>query len=233
MEIMYYDWTYLFVVIGAIIAMAASSKVKTTYHKYAKVGSRIGITAAEAAERILHSEGIYDISINHIAGELTDNYNPRTNEISLSDAVYNSTSIAAIGVAAHECGHAIQYEKGYAPIKWRNAVLPLANIGSRLSWPLIIIGLIFSFTEQSFLVSLGIFLFSFAVLFQLITLPVEFNASNRALKILVSGGILYEEERDGAANVLKAAAMTYVAAAANAIIQLLRLIYLFGGRSRD
>lgn len=233
MEIMYYDWTYLFVVIGAIIAMAASSKVKTTYHKYAKVGSRIGITAAEAAERILHSEGIYDISINHIAGELTDNYNPRTNEISLSDAVYNSTSIAAIGVAAHECGHAIQYAKGYAPIKWRNAVLPLANIGSRLSWPLIIIGLIFSFTEQSFLVSLGIFLFSFAVLFQLITLPVEFNASNRALKILVSGGILYEEERDGAANVLKAAAMTYVAAAANAIIQLLRLIYLFGGRSRD
>ena len=230
---MYYDWTYLFVVIGAIIAMAASSKVKTTYHKYAKVGSRIGITAAEAAERILHSEGIYDISINHIAGELTDNYNPRTNEISLSDAVYNSTSIAAIGVAAHECGHAIQYAKGYAPIKWRNAVLPLANIGSRLSWPLIIIGLIFSFTEQSFLVSLGIFLFSFAVLFQLITLPVEFNASNRALKILVSGGILYEEERDGAANVLKAAAMTYVAAAANAIIQLLRLIYLFGGRSRD
>ena len=233
MEIMYYDWTYLFVVIGAIIAMAASSKVKTTYHKYAKVGSRIGITADEAAERILHSEGIYDISINHIAGELTDNYNPRTNEISLSDAVYNSTSIAAIGVAAHECGHAIQYAKGYAPIKWRNAVLPLANIGSRLSWPLIIIGLIFSFTEQSFLVSLGIFLFSFAVLFQLITLPVEFNASNRALKILVSGGILYEEERDGAANVLKAAAMTYVAAAANAIIQLLRLIYLFGGRSRD
>lgn len=233
MEIMYYDWTYLFVVIGAIIAMAASSKVKTTYRKYAKVGSRIGITAAEAAERILHSEGIYDISINHIAGELTDNYNPRTNEISLSDAVYNSTSIAAIGVAAHECGHAIQYAKGYAPIKWRNAVLPLANIGSRLSWPLIIIGLIFSFTEQSFLVSLGIFLFSFAVLFQLITLPVEFNASNRALKILVSGGILYEEERDGAANVLKAAAMTYVAAAANAIIQLLRLIYLFGGRSRD
>lgn len=230
---MYYDWTYLFVVIGAIIAMAASSKVKTTYRKYAKVGSRIGITAAEAAERILHSEGIYDISINHIAGELTDNYNPRTNEISLSDAVYNSTSIAAIGVAAHECGHAIQYAKGYAPIKWRNAVLPLANIGSRLSWPLIIIGLIFSFTEQSFLVSLGIFLFSFAVLFQLITLPVEFNASNRALKILVSGGILYEEERDGAANVLKAAAMTYVAAAANAIIQLLRLIYLFGGRSRD
>ena len=230
---MYYDWTYLFVVIGAIIAMAASSKVKTTYHKYAKVGSRIGITAAEAAERILHSEGIYDISINHIAGELTDNYNPRTNEISLSDAVYNSTSIAAIGVAAHECGHAIQYAKGYAPIKWRSAVLPLANIGSRLSWPLIIAGLIFSFTEQSFLVSLGIFLFSFAVLFQLITLPVEFNASNRALKILVSGGILYEEERDGAANVLKAAAMTYVAAAANAIIQLLRLIYLFGGRSRD
>lgn len=232
---MYYWWdpTYVLVVIGAVICMMASAKVKTTYAKYSKYRSMSGLTGAEAAERILKHAGIYDVTIGHISGNLTDHYNPKTKVLNLSDSVYGSTSVAAIGVAAHECGHAIQHQMGYFPLILRGMLVPVANFGSTMAWPLILIGLLFHSSTGSFLVELGIIFFSLAVLFQLVTLPVEFNASNRAVQILGSTNMLQDEELRYTRKVLGAAALTYVASAAAAILQLLRLVLLFGGRDDD
>lgn len=230
----YFDPTYILIIIGMVLCLAASAHVNSTFNKYSRVRSNSGMTGAQAAQRILESQGIYDVSIRHISGNLTDNYNPSTKVLSLSDATYGSTSVAAIGVAAHECGHAMQHNKGYAPISVRNALVPFANWGSRLSWVLIIIGIIFygQGTGQT-MINIGIFAFSLAVLFQIVTLPVEFNASNRAIRVLESTDIFGTSELKCTKKVLGAAALTYVAAAASSILQLLRLILLFGGRDDD
>lgn len=228
---MYYDATYLLVIIGVIITLLASSRVKTTYAKYAKVRSMSGLTGAEAAKRILQASGIYDVKIERVSGQLTDHYDPRKKILRLSDTVYGGMNVAAIGVAAHECGHAIQDQNEYIPLKFRGVLVPVANFGSTLAWPLIIAGLLLGGLES--LVTFGILLFSVAVLFQIVTLPVEFNASRRAIAMLSQTGILYEDELNKTKKVLNAAALTYVAGAAAAILQLLRLIILFGGRRRD
>ena len=227
----YYSWfdpTYILVLIGAAICMIASARVNSTFNKYSKYRSMSGMTGAQAAERILQSAGIYDGTVQHVSGRLTDHYDPRNKTLNLSDSVYASASVAAVGVAAHECGHAIQHQKNYAPLTIRGALVPVANFGSAQAWPLIIIGLVFG--AGSFLVNLGIIFFSAAVLFQLVTLPVEFNASARAVRILNDTGILGQEELGYTKKVLGAAALTYVASAAAAILQLLRLIILFGGK---
>lgn len=226
-----FDWTYLLVIIGLVITLFASFKVKSTFAKYSRVRSLSGITGAQAAERLLHAEGLYDVQIERVSGNLTDHYNPRTKVLSLSDSVYGSNSIAAIGVAAHECGHAIQHAKGYAPLGLRSTLVPVANFGSMAAWPIIVIGVIMG--SYSFLINLGIILFSIAVLFHLITLPVEFNASRRAITRLGETNILYGDELNKSKKVLSAAALTYVAAAAAMVLQLLRLVILFGGRRRD
>ena len=224
------DWTYLLVIIGAVISMIASSRVNSEFRKYSRVASRSGLTGAQAAMELLHSQGIYDVSVQHIAGNLTDHFDPRNKTVSLSDPVYNSTSLAAIGVAAHECGHAMQHDKGYAPLAIRSALVPVANIGSTLSWPLIIIGLLIGGSASSFLINLGIIFFMGALLFQIVTLPVEFDASARALRLLESTGMMAQDEVSGSRKVLKAAALTYVAAVAASILQLLRLIALANRR---
>ena len=210
-----FDPTYILVLIGVIISLWASAKVKTTYAKYSRVRSMSGMTGAQAAERILYSAGIYDVRIEHVRGDLTDHYDPRNRVLRLSDMVYGSTSVAAIGVAAHECGHAVQDQKDYAPLRIRNSLVPVANFGTMAAWPIIILGLIFG--ASSFLINLGILLFSLGVLFQLVTLPVEFDASRRAIEMLGSQGILYGDEVRQTRKVLSAAAMTYVAAAAAAM----------------
>ena len=225
-----FDGTYLLVVIGAVLAMIASAKVKTTYAKYGKVASHRGMTAMEAARRILDNAGLQQVRIERIAGDLTDHYSPNELVLRLSDTTIHSTSVAAIGVAAHECGHAIQHAKKYAPLSIRNTIVPVVNIGSKLSWPMILIGVMFGVTG---FLDLGILFFSFSLIFQLITLPVEFNASSRALQILERSGMLYEDELRGAKKVLSAAAMTYVAAAVASLLSLLRLIILYGGRRRN
>lgn len=227
----YFDPTYVLVLIGVVLSLIASAKVKSTFGKYSYVRSMSGMTGAEVAQRILHSSGIYDVQIQRVPGHLTDHYDPRSKVLRLSDSVYGQSSVAAIGVAAHECGHAIQHARSYVPLKVRGALVPVVNFGSAVSWPLILIGLLFAQSQS--LVYLGIFLFSFAVLFQLVTLPVEFNASRRAIKKLDEIGILNGEELNHSKKVLNAAALTYVAAAAASILQLLRLIILFGGRDRD
>ena len=229
---MYYmfDPTYVLILIGVVISLAASAKLRGTYQRYAGVRSRCGMTGEEAARQLLRSQGIYDVTIRRVRGNLTDHYDPRTKTVNLSDSVYGSTSIAAIGVAAHECGHAMQDAQGYAPLRFRSALVPVANFGAQLSWPLIIIGLLLG---GSSLVSLGILLFSLAVLFQLLTLPVEYNASHRAVTLLDSIGILQGQEVGQTRSVLNAAALTYVAAAAASILQLLRLFILFGNRRDD
>lgn len=228
----YFDPTWILVLIGAVICMIASARVKTTFSKYSKVRSRTGMTGAEAARRLLDSQGIYGVQILPVSGSLTDHYDPRDKTLKLSQSVYGSTSVAAIGVAAHECGHAIQDEVGYGPLRLRTAFVPVANFGSSISMILIVAGLIFGARNGSYsiLVNIGILCFSLAVLFQLITLPVEFNASRRALVLLRENGILYEDEAAQTRKVLSAAALTYVAGALSAILQLLRLIILFGGR---
>lgn len=228
---MFYDPTYILVIIGIVLALAASAKVKSTFAKYSKVRSVSGMTGADAAKRILNSAGIYDVRIERISGDLTDHYDPKNKVLRLSDSVYGAMSVAAIGVAAHECGHAIQDQKNYAPLRIRASLVPVANIGSMLAWPIIILGVVVGAFET--LVPFGIILFSAAVLFQLVTLPVEFNASNRAISVLDSTGILGSEEIRYTKKVLSAAALTYVASAATAILQLLRLVLLFGGRNRD
>ena len=229
----YLDPTYTLVLIGAVICMIASANVKSTYKRFAQMRSMTGMTGAQVAERLLRSAGINDVSVGHVPGELSDHYNPAKKVVNLSDAVYNSASVAAIGVAAHECGHAIQHAKGYAPLKFRTWFVPVANFGSKLAWPLILIGLFINAESSQLIIDAGILLFSFAVIFQLITLPVEFNASSRALVLLEQQGILTEQELPYTKKVLKAAAYTYVASAASAILQLLRIIMLFGGRRRN
>ena len=229
----YYDWTYILVLIGALICIAASARVKSVFSRYSRVRSHSGLTGREAAEQILHRNGIYDVQVIHIAGNLTDHYDPRNKTLGLSDTVYNSASVAAVGVAAHECGHAVQHSVGYAPLSIRGALVPVANFGSMAAWPLIIIGLFMNGQTAALFINLGILLFSAAVLFQLVTLPVEFNASNRAVKVLETSGMLYPDEVGSVKKVLTAAALTYVASAASMILQLLRLIILTGGRRRN
>lgn len=227
----YYDATYMLIIISALISLFAQFLVNSRFSKYSRVRSRSGMTGAQAAERILQSQGIYDVAIQRVSGKLTDHYDPRNKTLNLSDAVYASTSVAAVGVAAHECGHAIQHARGYAPLSFRSALVPVANIGSQLSWLFIILGIFFGGSHT--LIMIGILMFSAAVLFQLVTLPVEFNASGRALKLLSETGILQKDEVSDTRKVLSAAALTYVAAAATAVLQLLRLLRLFGGNDRD
>jgi uncharacterized protein len=225
----FYDPTFILVIIGMVISMAASAYVKSTFSKYDKISSRNNITGTKAAQYILESQGINNVGVQAIAGDLTDNYNSGNKMLSLSQATAQSTSVAAIGVAAHECGHAVQDAKGYLPLRIRHAIVPVANIGSAVSIPLILIGVLL---RGSFLINLGILAFSLAFIFQLVTLPVEFDASRRALRILADGGLLTEEEVPQARKVLFAAALTYVAAAVATLLQLLRLIILFGNNNR-
>ncbi|MDF2944383.1 MAG: putative rane protein [Herbinix sp.] len=228
----FFDSTYILVLIGVVLSLAASAKVKSTFAKYSRVRSMSGLTGAQAAERLLQASGIYDVQIEQVSGNLSDHYDPRHKVLRLSDSVYGQTSLAAIGVAAHECGHAIQHQNSYVPLKFRGALVPVANIGSMAAWPIILIGLFLGGSQ--YLIDLGIILFSVAVLFQVVTLPVEFNASTRAIARLGETGILSNEELRQSKKVLDAAALTYVAAAAATILQLLRLILLFGGgRNRD
>lgn len=226
-----FDSTYILVVIGMILSLWASARVKNTYAKYSKERSLSGMTGAQAAQRILSMAGIYDVTIKYVPGNLTDHYDPRNKTLNLSDAVYGSSSVAAVGVAAHECGHAIQHDRGYAPLKLRSALVPVASFGANISWPLILVGLLFG--GNGTLIQLGILLFSLAVAFQLVTLPVEFNASKRAMTMLEDTGVLYADELAKTRKVLNAAALTYVAAAASSILQLLRLVLLFGGNRRS
>ncbi len=226
----YYDPTYILILIGLALSLLASAKVNSTYAKYSRVRSMTGMTGREAAERILYQAGIRDVRVEHIRGSLTDHYDPSSRTVRLSDATYDSPSVAAVGVAAHECGHVLQHYQGYVPLKLRTALVPAANIGSRLGLPLILIGMLLG--ANSTLVTIGIWVFSLAVLFQVVTLPVEFNASHRAVQLLERQGILAGEEVGQCRKVLSAAALTYVAAAAASILQLLRLILLFGGRDR-
>lgn len=229
----YFDPTYILVIIGLLLSMWAQYMVSSRFKKYSKVRSARNITGAQVADAILRSQGIYDVRIEHIAGNLSDHYDPRNKVLRLSDSTFNSTSVAALGVAAHECGHAMQHARGYIPVRLRSAFVPVANIGSYASWILILIGLLFSGSSSQAWLTAGIVCFSATVLFHIITLPVEFNASSRAIKVLEGNGILYGDEIKGAKKVLGAAALTYVASAATAILQLLRLIILYGGRRRD
>lgn len=230
---MFWDSTYILVLIGAVICMIASANVNTTFKKYSKYRSATNMTGAQAAQRLLSAAGITDVTVGHVAGNLSDHYNPATKQLNLSDSVYNSTSVAAVGVAAHECGHAIQHAKGYAPLSLRSAFLPVANLGSKLAWPVILLGLFINSESSQTIINVGIILFSFAVIFQILTLPVEFNASRRALVLLEQQGILGSSELPYTRKVLSAAALTYVASVASSILQLLRLVILFGGRRRN
>lgn len=231
------DGTYILVIIGALISMIASASVKSSFNKYAKIANSRGISGAEAARRILKAAGCYDVEVVPTSGSLTDNYNPGTKRLNLSEPVYGSVSISAVGVAAHECGHAMQHNEGYFPLKLRSLIVPIANFGSKLGIPMILIGLFISYMGQrvegnsigEFIVTLGIILFSFGMIFQIITLPVEFNASRRAIAVISEMDLLGNDELSGAKKVLKSAAMTYVAAAASSILSLLRIILIFGG----
>ena len=226
-----FDGTYVLIILAFLISALVSAKMNATFSKYSKVRSYSGMTGAQAAQRILSSAGIYDVRIEHVSGKLTDHYDPSNKVLRLSDAVYGNTSIAAIGVAAHECGHAVQHARNYVPLSVRSAIVPVANFGSQLSWPLFLAGLIFSFRP---LLMIGILLFCAALLFQIVTLPVEFNASARALRMLDETGIMGRQEIRGTKKVLRAAAMTYVAAVIGSLLQLLRLLILSGAfRKRD
>lgn len=226
-----FDGTYVLIILVFLISALVSAKMNATFSKYSKVRSYCGMTGAQAAQRILSSAGIYDVRIEHVSGKLTDHYDPSNKVLRLSDAVYGNTSIAAIGVAAHECGHAVQHARNYVPLSVRSAIVPVANFGSQLSWPLFLAGLIFSFRP---LLMIGILLFCAALLFQIVTLPVEFNASARALRMLDETGIMGKQEIRGTKKVLRAAAMTYVAAVIGSLLQLLRLLILSGAfRKRD
>ena len=233
----YFDPTMILLLPGIIIALWASFNVNSTFNKYSHVLSRQGLTGAQVAERVLHHHGIYNVRIERVAGNLSDHYDPRANVIRLSDSTYNSTSIAAAGVAAHEAGHALQHAQGYGPIKLRMAIIPVCNFASSLAMPLFILGLLFASwnPETSFgllMMQAGILAFSVAVFFQVVTLPVEFNASRRAMAALEASGCYTDEELDGARKVLRAAAMTYVAALAVSLLQLLRLLILSNNRRR-
>ena len=232
---MFFDWTYLVIVLPCVLlSLWASSNVNSTFQKYAKQFSIRRITGAQAAQRVLSANGVSGVRIERISGNLTDHFDPKTNVIRLSDSVYDATSTAAIGVACHEAGHAVQYAQNYAPIKLRAAIVPITNFGSKLAMPLILLGLVLTFLEDfSFtLVYLGIACFGLSVVFQLVTLPVEFNASRRAMQAIEQANLLTEEEQTGARKTLTAAALTYVAATAVALAQMLRLLLIFGGRRR-
>jgi uncharacterized protein len=229
----YFDPTYILVVIGALISLAASANVNSTYGRFANVRSMTNMTGEEVARRLLSSNRISDVSVGHVGGSLTDHYDPSKKVVNLSDATYARSSVAAIGVAAHECGHAVQHVVGYVPLKIRGALVPAANVASYIAWPILILGLLFNSQTGVFMINLGILIFSLAVLFHLVTLPVEFDASRRGLRMLEETGILGDEELRMARKVLRAAALTYVASAAAAILQLLRILILFGGRRRN
>ena len=231
-----FDWTYVVLVLPCIIlSLWASANVNSTFKKYAKQFSTRRLTGAEAAQRVLSANGVRGVRIDRVSGNLTDHFDPKTNVIRLSDSVYDSTSTAAIGVACHEAGHAVQYAEDYAPIKLRAAIIPITNFGSKIAMPLILLGIVCTFLGEfsTTLVYLGIAAFGMSLVFQLVTLPVEFNASRRAMAAIESANILTEEEQRGARKTLTAAAMTYVAATAVALAQLLRLIVVFGGRRRN
>lgn len=231
-----FDWTYVVLVLPCVIlSLWASANVNSTFKKYSQQFSTRRLSGAEAAQRVLLANGVQGVSIQRISGNLTDHFDPSTNVIRLSDSVYDSTSTAAIGVACHEAGHAVQYAENYAPIKLRAAVIPATNLGSKLAMPLILLGLIFSYVGNFsyVLVYAGIACFGLSLVFQLITLPVEFNASHRALAAISAGNLLTEDEENGARKVLTAAALTYVAATATALAQMLRLLVLFGGRGNQ
>ncbi len=227
----YYDVTYLLVIIGAVLSMLASARVNTTFQRYSRIRSASGMTGAQAARKILDQNGLYHVKIEHIRGNLTDHYDPRSKVLRLSDATYAASSVAAVGVAAHECGHAVQDNEGYEPLRIRSGMAPAANFGSRWGLPIFMMGLLFG--SSQLLMQIGIWVFLLAVLFQVVTLPVEFDASRRALAMLSDYGILKEQEKEGSSKVLKAAAMTYVAAAAAAVLNLLRLIMLSKRNDRD
>ena len=229
---MYFDPTYMLVLIGVVICLAASAKMRSTFSRYSRIRNHSGMTGREAAEQVLHRAGIFDVRVEHVSGNLTDHYDPRSKVLRLSDATYGSASVAAVGVAAHECGHAIQHATGYAPLAFRSALVPVANFGSTIAWPLILIGLLFNSQSSVLFLNLGILAFSLAVLFQIVTLPVEFNASSRAIRMLSGNGMLYEDEVQATRKVLTAAALTYVAGAASAILQLLRIILISNSRRR-
>ena len=228
----WYDSTYFLVIIGALISMWASSRVNSTFNKYSRVRSLTGMTGADAARRILETQGIHDVRVERISGNLTDHYDPRTKVLRLSDSTYGSASVAAVGVAAHECGHALQHHFGYVPLNIRSALVQVANFGAKLSWPLVLIGLLIGGNSSLLFINAGILLFCAALLFQIVTLPVEFNASSRAMTLLGECGILYDEELRSTKKVLSAAAMTYVASVAASLLQLLRLL-MIAGRRRD
>ena len=228
-----FDAGYILVLITAILSMVASARVSLTFKKFSQKPTSRSITGEQAARKILDENGLHDVRVERVSGNLTDHYDPRAKVIRLSDSVHSSTSVAAVGVAAHEAGHAVQHAVGYAPIKLRNTIVPIANIGSMAGPYLIIIGLLLSGAMSDVLLNLGVWFFSAAVLFQLVTLPVEFNASNRAIATLKNGMYLYEDEVPAVKKVLSAAAMTYVAAAAVSIANLLRFIMLIGGRRRN
>lgn len=227
----YFDPTYVLVLIGALLCIGASASMNSTFQKYAGVRGLSGMTGAQAASRILQASGIHDVRIEQVSGSLSDHYDPRNKVLRLSDSTYHSASVAALGVAAHECGHAIQHNKGYLPLKLRSTLVPAANIGSKLGIPMVLLGVLLGLNGT--LVQIGIWVFSLSVLFQLVTLPVEFNASSRALVMLESCGITGGQETKYCKKVLTAAALTYVAAAASSILQLLRLVLLFGNRRNN
>lgn len=231
-----FDWTYLYIVLPCLIlAMLASAKVNSTFRRYSKQISMRHITGKDAAMRVLQANGVTNVRVERISGNLTDHFDPKSNVIRLSDSVYDNTSTAAIGVACHEAGHAVQYAQEYFPIKVRSAIIPITNIGSRLAMPLILLGVLFGVggAYSYTLVYVGIACFALSLVFQLVTLPVEFNASRRAMQAIEDTGLLTDEEQRGARKTLTAAAMTYVAAVAVAAAQLFRLILLFGGRRRN
>lgn len=231
-----FDWTYVALVLPCLLlSIWASANVNSTFKRYSKQYSLRQLTGAEAAQRVLRANGVTGVRIERVGGNLTDHYDPRTNVIRLSDGVYSNTSTAAIGVACHEAGHAVQYAKGYAPIKLRAAIIPITNFGSKLAMPLILLGLLFPIfgSFSTILIYLGIACFGLSLVFQLVTLPVEFNASRRAMQAISQGELLTQEEQAGARKTLTAAALTYVAATAVSLAQLLRLMALFGNRRRD
>ncbi len=230
---MYYgfDWTYILVMIGALLCIFASSHVTSTYNRYARTRSACGMSGAQVAQEILRRNGVSDVTVQHVAGNLTDHYNPATQTVNLSDSVYGSTSVAAVAVAAHECGHVMQHETGYVPLSIRTALVPIANFGSNAGIWIVMLGFLMGLSDK--IVTLGILLFSLGVLFQVVTLPVEFNASRRALSMLDSYGILSSDEVGKSREVLTAAALTYVASAASSVLSLLRLIFLNNRRRSD
>ena len=228
----YYDPTYILILVGAVISLIASARVKSAFQKYSRTRAMNGLTGAQVAQQLLAARGIYDVGVAPVAGSLTDHYDPSTHTVNLSEPVYGSSSLSAIAVAAHECGHAMQHAEGYAPLAFRSSLVPVANFGATLSWPLVLVGLFLNGNISNILIHAGIILFCTVLLFQIVTLPVEFNASSRALAQLEGNGLLASGELSGAKTVLRAAALTYVAGVAASLLQLLRLLAIANRRRR-